>query len=58
MSKRPCALRRQEGRDPKHGGGSATVLGGKEEKVVTDAGQCVGVATGSKSFHLVVLLFL
>ena len=31
---------------------SATVLGGKEEKVVADAGQRVGVATGSREFSL------
>lgn len=31
---------------------SATVLGGKEEKVVTDAGHRVAVATGSREFAL------
>ena len=32
------------------GGVVSTVLGGKEEKVVIDAGQRVGVATGNRVF--------
>lgn len=33
-------------------GFSATVLGGKEEKLVVPASQCVGVATGSRGTSL------